>query len=275
MITASVCLFPESYGVPVVDIARQVENLGFAGLFVPENTHMPLSRRQQLAYDDDRLRQLAGFYDPFVALGAAAAVTERITLGMSVCLLTHRDPLITAKAVASLDQISGGRVVLGVAGGLIAEAMENHGSPFRQRWRVVRERCQQLRTLWREDVASSDGEYASFGPSYCYPKPAQAGGPPIWIGSNSSAVPARVADYADGWIVFNGRYQGDAVADLRAACAARDRNFNELEVSLMDPDETGLAAARDQGFESVIFILRARDASEAERELERLRRLVD
>lgn len=267
--SASICLFNEGHNLPLPQLAMAIEQSGFDGLFLPENTHMPLKRRQNLEFDDERLRALSGFYDPFVALSAAAAVTTRIKLGTSVCLLTHRDVLITAKAAASLDHISEGRLILGVAGGLIAEAMENHGSPFKERWKIVREKCHALRHIWEEDVAAYEGDYVRFKDSHSYPKPYNRPGPPLWIGSNSAAVPGRVAAYADGWIVFNGRYQGDALADLESACAEIGRNREEITVSLMDPphDADGIASFLEQGFGKLIFIIRAGEMADVEDQL--------
>ena len=274
--SASICLFNEGHAAPIPKIAKTIEAQGFDGLFLPENTHMPINRRQNLEFDDERLRALSGFYDPFVALSAAAAVTNRIKLGTSVCLLTHRDVLITAKAAASLDQVSEGRLILGVAGGLIAEAMENHGSPFKERWKIVREKCEVLRHIWANDVAAFEGEYVAFKESHSYPKPYNSEGPPLWIGSNSAAVPGRVAAYADGWIVFNGRYEGDAIADLKKACAEKQRDFSELTVSLMDPphDSAGIEAFIEQGFERMIFIIRAGHIAEIEDQLGQLKEVT-
>lgn len=270
--SASICLFNEGHAAPIPKIAKAIEAQGFDGLFLPENTHMPINRRQNLEFDDERLRALSGFYDPFVALSAAAAVTKRISLGTSVCLLTHRDVLITAKAAASLDHISEGRLILGVAGGLIAEAMENHGSPFKERWKIVREKCEALRHIWSNEVAAFDGNYVSFKDSHSYPKPYHPAGPPLWIGSNSAAVPGRVASYADGWIVFNGRYEGNAIGDLKKACVEKQRNFDELTVSLMDPphDTAGIEAFIEQGFERLIFIIRAGNITQIEDQLGKL-----
>lgn len=274
--SASICLFNEGHSAPIVEIAKAVEAYGFDGLFLPENTHMPIRRRQNLEFDDERLRGLAGFYDPFVALSAAAAVTEKIKLGMSVCLLTHRDVLVTAKAAASLDYISGGRLVMGVAGGLIAEAMENHGSPFRERWKIVAEKCAALREIWHNDIVSFNGDYVKFGESYCYPKPHSKAGPQLWIGSNSAAVPGRVAQYADGWIVFNGRYQGNAIEDLKRACDEHKRDFDELTVSLMDApqDHEGMKALMLEGFERFIFIVRGGATAEIIKQLKHLATLT-
>jgi len=238
--------------VPITKIAQAVEARGFDGLFLPENTHMPITRRQNLEFDDARLRALAGFYDPFVALSAAAAVTDRISLGMSVCLLTHRDVLITAKAAASL--------------------MENHGSPFRERWKIVREKCLALRHIWQNDVASFSGDYVTFADSHSFPKPHRSAGPPLWIGSNSKAVPGRVAEYADGWIVFNGRYEGNAIEDLKTACDEQDRDINQLTVSLMDAphDAKSIEEFLARGFDRFIFIVRGGELAEITEQLDHL-----
>lgn len=238
-------------------LAREVEARGLDMLFLPENSHIPRDRKRDWPPVEGLLDPLSRLYDPFVALSAAAAVTERLLLGFAVCLVTHRDPINTAKAVASLDLLSSGRVILGVAGGALDVAMRNHGTEFKTRWKVVRERVLAMRAIWAEEEASFSGEFVDFGPMWCYPKPLQPVGPPVWIGSNSKWVPGRVADYADGWIVYHGRYDGDAIADLRAACAQRERDFDELSVALADvPWDAGLAAdfvAR--GYRKLIFLL--------------------
>jgi probable F420-dependent oxidoreductase len=242
-------------------LAREVEARGLDMLFLPENSHIPRDRKRDWPPVAGLLDPLSRLYDPFVALSAAAAVTERLLLGFAVCLVTHRDPINTAKAVASLDQLSSGRVILGVAGGALDVAMRNHGTEFKTRWKVVRERVLAMRTIWAEEEAAFSGEFVDFGPMWCYPKPLQPVGPPVWIGSNSQWVPGRVAEYADGWIVYNGRYEGDAIADLRAACTARERDFDTLSVALADaPWDAGEACdfvAR--GYRKLIFLLPPQD----------------
>lgn len=277
MISASVCVFVTGNIVSPTELAIAVEDRGFDALFVPENTHMPIKRRRASPYPDDRMKSLAALYDPFVTLGACAAVTRRIKLGVSVCLLTHRDAIATANSASSLDAISNGRLILGVAGGAVAEAMENHGSPFKDRWRIVREKTLAMRSVWEQDEPEFHGDFVDFDRFIAKIKPVQKGGPPIWIGSNSAAVPRRVADYADGWIVFDGRYQGDAFADLRAACDERERNFDELTVSLMDApqDERGLQQRMERGYQRFIFMLRAEDGGQAQRSLDSLAGLVE
>ncbi|MFT4562450.1 MAG: putative F420-dependent oxidoreductase [Gammaproteobacteria bacterium] len=277
MITAGVCLVFRNHDVSLTDMAMAVEERGFASLFVPENTHMPITRRHAAPLEDERMRTLGGLFDPFITLSACAAVTSHISLGLSVCLLTHRDPIATAKTVSSLDAISNGRLILGVAGGFVAEAMENHGSAFKQRWPIVREATMVMRAIWNQDEAEFHGEHFDFAPIVTHAKPFRDGGPPIWIGSNSGSVPGRVADYADGWIVFDGRYKGDAIADLKDACVERQRDFSELTVSLMDPPQSyaGLAERCAAGYEKFVFMLAVEDAKSCLETLDELSGLVE
>ena len=276
-ISVGVCLLFRNNEVSPTEMAVAIEERGFDSLFVPENTHVPVVRRRATPYPEERMKMLSSLFDPFVTLSACAAVTKRINLGMSVCLLTHRDPIATAKNVSSLDVISNGRLILGVAGGFIAEAMENHGSAFKQRWPIVREATLAMRAIWRHDEAEFHGEFFDFDPIITGAKPLQAGGPPIWIGSNSAAVPDRVADYADGWLVFEGRYQGDAIADLRAACNRRGRDFAELNVSLTDApqNEKGLNQRWVDGYRNFIFMLSVDSATQCLHSLDELAALVE
>lgn len=277
MISAGICLFFRNHDVSPPEMAIAVEERGFESLFVPENTHMPINRRRADPLEQGRMKSLGSLLDPFVTLSACAAVTNRINLGMSVCLLTHRDPIATARSVTSLDSISNGRLILGVAGGFVAEAMENHGSSFKKRWSIVREATLAMRAIWATEVAEFHGEYFDFDPIRTNSSPVQPGGPPIWIGSNSAAVPARVADYADGWLVFEGRYQGDAIADLRAACEDRGRDFNELTVSLMDAPQniTELRKRYEAGYRKFIFMIGVEQALECLVTLDDLSNLLD
>lgn len=227
-----VCLFPTDQTLSPPALARAVEARGLDMLFFAENSHVPVEHRKNRYHDPARSEPFARMHDSITALAACAAVTTRIQLGTGVCLLTERDPIITAKAIATLDHLSRGRVLFGIAGGWIKEAMEHHGSPFRERWRIVRERALAIRTLWRDDPAEFHGQYVDFAPLHALPKPYQAGGPPIYIGSNSAQVPARVAAYADGWMPIYDRYAGDPLRDLARACEAVGRDPASLTVLL-------------------------------------------
>ncbi|MEM7543278.1 MAG: TIGR03619 family F420-dependent LLM class oxidoreductase [Pseudomonadota bacterium] len=229
-----VCILPTDLTLPPTDLACEVESRGFDMLFFPENSHVPIERSKKAYHHPELVEPLARMHDSITALAGCAAVTERLLLGTGVCLLTERDPIVTAKSIASLDRVSQGRIIFGVAGGWIREAMENHGTPFKKRWQVVKERTLAMQTLWREEEAEFQSEFVNFGPTWCYPKPLTPGGPPIYIGSNHKNVADRVADYADGWIPLHGRYDGDPIDDLRVACEKAERDHSEVDMVLFD-----------------------------------------
>ena len=229
-----VCLLPTDQTLAPVDLARAVEDRDLDMLFFAENSHVPVTHSKNAYHRPEIVKPFARMHDSITALAACAAVTERIQLGTGVCLLTERDPITTAKSIATLDQLSNGRVIFGIAGGWIKEAMEHHGASFRDRWSIVRDRALAIRTLWRNDPAEYHGKYVDFDPVWSYPKPKQTGGPPMYIGSNSAKVPARVADYADGWMPIFGRYEGDPLEDLRKACDAAERDYDDMTTLLFD-----------------------------------------
>lgn len=257
----AVCLAGHPHDDTPPRIAAAAEAAGLNALFLPENSHVPVARRAPDKFRGD-MRLLARFYDPLVTLAACAAVTTRLRLGTSVSLLTQREPLATARAVASLDQLSGGRLVLGVAGGFVREAMAHHGSRFAQRWPLVRERVAAMRAMWCEPEPAYRGELVTL-PTPCPSFPTrQPCGPPIWIGSNSLAVPARVAAWADGWLVRPDIYPGDPHADLDRACAEQGRERATLTLALMDAPSNLRAAAQAvaAGYDVLVFLVRGDSA---------------
>ena len=226
MARSGIVIFPTDETIQPVELARAVEERNLDSLFLPEHTHMPLGSSSPFMPDGVVPEFYKRTHDPFVALAACAAVTERITLATGICLVIQRDPITLAKEVASLDRISNGRMLLGIGAGWNAPEVENHGVRFDQRWRVLREKIMAMKTIWTEDEPEFHGEFVDFDPMWSYPKPVQHGGPPIWIGANSKWVPGRVADYADGWMPINGRDGGGNVTMLREACAKRGRDFS-------------------------------------------------
>ena len=154
-------------------------------------------------------------YDLFVALAMAAAATTRIKVASGICLLVERDPIITAKEVASLDHLSGGRVLFGIGAGWNAEEMEHHGTVFRTRWKLLKERVLALKAIWTEDEASFDGEFVRFEPIWSWPKPVQRPHPPVILGAHGPKALARVVDYCDGWIPIGVR-AGDLPREIAA-----------------------------------------------------------
>ena len=172
-------MFPTDYSIQPVELAKAVEARGFDSLFFPEHTHIPASRATPFPGGGDLPKHYWHAHDPFVALGAAAAVTEHIRLGTGICLVIERDPITLAKEIASLDMISNGRAIIGIGAGWNREEMENHGANYQHRWAIVREKVLAMREIWNNDTAEFHGEHVDFAPIWSYPKPVQAGGPPI------------------------------------------------------------------------------------------------
>jgi probable F420-dependent oxidoreductase len=258
-----ISMFPTDYAIQPMDLARAAEERGFDSLFFPEHTHIPASRLSAFPGGGDLPPEYWHSHDPFVALTACAAVTSRIRLGTGICLVIERDPITLAKEIASLDMISNGRVVLGVGAGWNREEMENHGANFPHRWKILREKVLAMQAIWSNEEAEFHGEYVDFDPLWSYPKPIQAGGPPIWIGANSKWVFDRVADYADGWMPIGGLGSGN-LERMSEALAARGRDIKDLDLALFGAptNEEGLRGRIDQGFDELVFNLPAKPADD-------------
>lgn len=247
-------------------LARAAEDRGFASLYVPEHTHIPTSRRTPAPTREASLPEMyRRTLDPFVALSFAAAATERLRVGTGVSLVAQRDPVVTAKAVATLDLLSGGRVALGVGYGWNREEMETHGvDPARRRERV-REHVLAMRRLWEDDEAEFDGEFVRLQPSWSWPKPVQRPGPPVLLGGGAGpALFGHVAEFADGWIPIGGGGVRDAVPRLQEAVAAAGRDPASVEIvafgSLPGPGK--LDHFRAVGVTEVVFRLPSAPADE-------------
>jgi probable F420-dependent oxidoreductase len=199
-----ITIFPTDYAIPVTELARACEDLGFESLFFPEHTHIPASRRTPYPAGGELPKEYSHTLDPFVAMAAAAAVTTRLRVGTGICLVVERDPITTAKEVASVDHLSGGRVIFGIGGGWNLEEMENHGTRPATRWKLLRERVLAMKRIWTEDDASFDGEHVKFEPIWSWPKPVQQPHPPVLIGGDGPRTLQRVVEYGDGWIPIGG-----------------------------------------------------------------------
>ena len=194
-------VFPTDETLPPHEVAQLCEERGFESLWFPEHTHIPASRA---ATPYPAGGDLPSMYwrslDPFVALTAAAMATTELRLGTGVCLVIERDPIITAKEVASLDLLSGGRVEFGVGAGWNREEMRNHGTDPRNRMAVMAERVAAIKTIWTESEASFHGEHVSFDRIWSWPKPVQDPHPRVWVGGNGPTVEDRVLAFGDGWM---------------------------------------------------------------------------
>src|SRR6059058_5432502 len=195
-----VCIFATEYAIRIDELAREAEARNFESLWVPEHTHIPTSRRSPFAGGQQLPEQYKHTLDPFVALTAAAAATERLRIGTGICLIIQRDPITTAKEVASLDRLSGGRFLFGAGAGWNREEMADHGTDPDRRFGLMRERIEAMKAIWTEDEASYHGRYVDFDPIWSWPKPLQRPHPPVLVGGNGAKVLDRVLAFGDEWM---------------------------------------------------------------------------
>ncbi len=191
--------FPVDYGINIAELARALEDRGFDSLFVPEHTHIPLSRKTPFPAGGELPKRYAHTHDPFVCLSFAAAATRHLKLGTGIVLVPQHEPIVTAKAIASLDQLSGGRFIFGIGGGWNVEEMENHGARYQTRFKQMREHVLAMKELWTKDEASYNGEFVQFDRVWSWPKPAQKPHPPVILGGETDHTLRRVIEYCDGW----------------------------------------------------------------------------
>jgi probable F420-dependent oxidoreductase len=250
-------MFPTWYAIRPDDLARAVEDRGFESLWLPEHTHIPASRRTPYPGGGDLPREYWNTFDPFVALTAAAIVTTKLRLATGICLLIERDPIVTAKEAASLDFLSGGRFIFGVGGGWNAEEMENHGTRFKTRWRLLRERVLAMKEIWTNEEAEFHGEFVSFDKVWSNPKPVQKPHPPVIMAGYGPTTFDRVIEYCEGWMPIWGRVPDlpAGVAELRrrAADAGRDPKTIEITIFGAKPDGSVVSQLTDIGIDRVVF----------------------
>jgi probable F420-dependent oxidoreductase len=250
-------MFSTDVSMPPADFARAVEERGFVSYYVPEHTHIPTSRKTPPPTGDEQLREeYKRTLDPFVALSMAAAVTERLVVGTGICLAAQHEPIVTAKAIASLDHLSGGRFVFGVGFGWNVDEMEHHGVVPKTRRALTREHVLAMQALWRDEEASFAGDFVSFSSSWSWPKPTRPGGPPVLIGGAAGPkLFAHVAEYADGWIPIGGAGMRAALPDLQRACEAQDRDPATLRIVPFGtiPDPGKLEYYASIGIEEVVL----------------------
>src|SRR5512133_3361101 len=208
--------FPTHDGIGPGPLAKLVEERGQAALFFAEHTHIPAARETPYPGGDELPQRYRNTYDLFVALTAAATATERLRVGSGICLIVERDPIITAKEVASVDHLSGGRLDFGIGIGWNREEMRNHGTDPRTRMAVMRERVEAMKEIWTNDEASYHGKYVNFDRIWSWPKPAQWPHPPVLVGGYGPTVLDRVLGFGDAWFPNYHPEVYDRIAELRA-----------------------------------------------------------
>ncbi|MEE1757635.1 LLM class F420-dependent oxidoreductase [Streptomyces sp. SP18BB07] len=268
------CYFPTDYGMGPAEVAAAAEERGFESLFFCEHTHIPTSRRTPYPLGGELPKEYLHTYDPFVACTAAAAATSRLKIGTGICLVVQRDPITTAKEVASVDRLSGGRFLFGVGAGWNREEMANHGTDPRTRMALMTERLAAMRQIWTTDEAEYHGRFVDFDPIWSYPKPLQS--PlPVLVGGMGPTVEDRIVAVGDGWLAESVPLEeldefADRVARLqqRAAEAGRGR----IPVTMFDaPTEAGMAERyQAAGVDRFLFQLPNGDTPGVARDLDRL-----
>lgn len=230
-----VTIFLTDRTIDPAELAREVEDRGFSSIWVPEHTHIPTSRRTPAPMGEPIAEEYRRTLDPFVAMAVMGAVTDRVRLGTGIALLAERDPIVTAKEVATIDHLTGGRVSLGIGYGWNIEELEDHGVTKADRRAVVRERVLAMQSLWADEVASFSGDHVTLSPSWAWPKPAQhvrgRTGVPVLVGGAPGPILFRhIAEFADGWIPVGGAGVADALKDLHRAAEDAGRDPAELTV---------------------------------------------
>ncbi len=249
--------FPADYGIEPAELARALEDRGFESLFVCEHTHIPLSRKSPFPGGGELPKRYSHTHDPFIALSFAAAATKKLRLGTGICLMAQRDPIVTAKVIASLDMLSGGRFELGVGGGWNVDEMENHGTQYETRFKVVRERLLAMKEIWTKEAAEFHGDFVNFDPIWSYPKPVQRPHPPILLGGETDHTLRRIVDHCDGWFprATPATDPREFVGRLRQAASTTNRDWNSLSITVFraPSDAAKLAAYREAGIKRVLL----------------------
>ena len=258
-------MFFTDYSMRSDELARALEERGFESVWAPEHSHIPLTRKTPFAGGGELPKQYYDVMDPFVTLAAAAAATKTIKLGTGVCLVIQRDTIQTAKLVASLDQVSGGRFLFGIGGGWNQDEMEDHGAVYATRFKKMREQVEAMREIWTQSKPVYHGEIVDFPPMMTWPKPAQSPLPVI-VGGAFPHAARRAVRYGNGWAPIAGRPPygdiNDYLPKFKAMLAEAGRKFEEVPITLMGGGEDVdlLKRYRDMGVVRWVAMLPAEGA---------------
>jgi probable F420-dependent oxidoreductase len=261
-----VAIFPTHDAIAPAEMARLAEERGHESLFFPEHTHIPADRQSPWPGGRELPRKYAHTVDLFVAVTAALTVTSRLRVGSGICLVVERDPIITAKEVASVDYLSGGRFEFGVGAGWNREEMVNHGTDPRRRMALLRERIEAMKAIWTCDEASYAGYYVAFERIWSWPKPAQRPHPPVLVGGNGPGVLDRVLAFGDAWFPNHAR---SGILDRAAELRSRADRPVGLMVMGVPADARVLEAYAEAGFQRAVHWLPSTPRGPVERALDR------
>ena len=264
--------FATEYVHNVVDVARDAEQRGFESLWLPEHTHIPVSRKTPYAGGAELPKEYAHTLDPFVALAAVATATKHIRLATGISLLIERDTITMAKTLATLDLLSNGRAILGVGGGWNREEAEHHGVEWSQRFQKLEEQITAIKVIWANEEASFHGEHVRFDPIWSWPKPIQRPRPPILLGGETDHTLRRVIKYCDGWlprardpeIIVRGIARLNELAEE----AGRDTESISVNVFAPRPDAELIDRFKSMGVARIVLWLPAEDSDAVSQRLD-------
>ena len=260
-------MFFTDYSMAPGELGRALEERGFDSVWAPEHSHIPVSRASAFPSGGELPRKYYDAMDPFVSLTAAAAATTTLMVGTGVCLVVQRDPIQTAKLVASIDQVSGGRFLFGVGNGWNADEMANHGTAFKTRHKLARERIEAMKAIWTQSKAEYHGEFVNFDPMMAWPKPVQKPYPPILVGGAFPYGARRALRYGDGWMPHRVRPEYADVADMipqyRELAAASGRDPASVPVSIWGAKEDMAMLERDRSL-GVVRVIVSLDSAKAD-----------
>lgn len=272
-------IFLTDYSINPIELGAALEQRGFESVWLPEHSHIPLSRHSPWPGGGDLPKRYYDTLDPLVVLGAISAVTTKLKLATGICLVVQRDPIHLAKEAATIDRLSGGRLILGVGGGWNAEEMADHGTEFGSRFKLMRERIEAMRAIWTQSKPEYHGEFVDFPPMMQWPKPIQKPHPPIIVGGGFPHGARRAAQYGDGWMPLGARGWDVAQTLPKFAAMVREagRDPAELELTVFGvrPDADEIARMRDAGVGRVTLSLPSHDRDSAMRKLDEFASLCE
>ncbi|MBI5088217.1 MAG: LLM class F420-dependent oxidoreductase [Actinobacteria bacterium] len=254
-----IAMFPTSEATPAAEVASAAEERGIESIFLAEHSHIPASRETPYPGGGELPPDYYHSWDPFVTLAHVAATTTTIRLGTGACLVTQRDPIQLAKEVATLDVISAGRVLLGVAAGWNAEELRNHGTDPGHRFAVMGERVRAMRAIWTEDDAQFHGRYVDFDAIWAWPKPVQRPTPPVIVCGNGARITDRVVEFGDEWMPNFWRVSDlpARIAELQQKASAAGREPIPVTAYAAPNDAAKLEALEEAGVGRAVLIVPA------------------
>ena len=259
-------MFFTDYSMAPGELGKSLEERGFESVWAPEHSHIPLTRKSPFPAGGDLPKKYYDAMDPFVSLTTAAAATKTLKVGTGVCLVAQRDPIQTAKLVASIDQVSSGRFLFGIGNGWNRDEMENHGTVFESRHKLARERVEAMKAIWTQSKPEYHGEFVNFDPMMTWPKPVQKPHPPVIVGGAFPYSARRALRYGDGWIpqASRGAYAeiADMIPEFRKMATEAGRDVSKIEITVWFPkkDADVMKRYQDLGVSRVVFNLESEKA---------------